>query len=108
VQYLLYLALMPAYLAKQWIKKALGRTTDQQTWREKMQAMFDMFSPLYQHRNTPEEAVQWFRQKGCTEVQVSYQEEYGFGVRGNRTSLPQRLGVRSEVARLSWTGIWRS
>ena len=95
VQYLLYLALMPPFLAKQWIKKAFGRPTGQLTWREKMQALFDMFSPIYQHRNTPEEAIQWFQQEGCADAQVSYLEQYGFGVRGNLTSPPHLLEVES-------------
>jgi ubiquinone/menaquinone biosynthesis C-methylase UbiE/uncharacterized protein YbaR (Trm112 family) len=83
LQYLLYLSLMPPFLLKQSVKKLLGCRQNQLTWREKMQALFDFFSPIYQHRHTPAEAVEWFRQEGFADSQVSYQERFGFGVRGN-------------------------
>jgi len=87
-QYLLYLSLMPVYVTKQWLKRILGRPGNQLTWREKMQGVFDMFSPIYRHTHTPEEAIEWFMQEGCADAQVSYREEYGFGVRGNLTLWP--------------------
>ena len=46
VQYLLYLTLMPPFLAKQWIKNAFGLTTNKLTWREKCRPCSICF-PLY-------------------------------------------------------------
>ena len=83
LQYALYLSLMPAFLLKQRTKILLGREKTRRTWREKMQALFDMFSPLYQNRHHEDEAVNWYSEEGFTNVAVSYQEAYGFGVRGD-------------------------
>jgi ubiquinone/menaquinone biosynthesis C-methylase UbiE len=83
LQYALYLSLMPAFLLKQRIEMLLGRAKNRRTWREKMQSLFDMFSPLYQNRHQEDEAVSWYCEEGFTNVAVSYQEEYGFGVRGD-------------------------
>jgi hypothetical protein len=86
VQYALYLSLMPAFLVKQRIKMLFGREKTPRTWREKMQSLFDMFSPLYQNRHEEEEALAWFRQSGFTNVAIAYQEQYGFGARGDRSA----------------------
>jgi len=98
VQYALYLSLMPAFLLKQKIKMLRGREKNPRTWREKMQSLFDMFSPLYQNRHTEEEAVQWFREAGFSNAAVAYQEEYGFGARGDRG---QELRSRLQEAKVS-------
>ncbi len=83
LQYVLYLSLMPAFLLKQRIEILTGRRRTRRTWREKMQALFDMFSPVYQNRHQEDEAVDWYSKEGFTNVAVSYQEAYGFGVRGD-------------------------
>jgi ubiquinone/menaquinone biosynthesis C-methylase UbiE/uncharacterized protein YbaR (Trm112 family) len=83
LQYVLYLSLMPAFLLKQRIKMLFGVEKSLRTWREKMQSLFDMFSPLYQNRHREDEAVNWFSEEGFTNVAVSYQEQYGFGARGD-------------------------
>jgi ubiquinone/menaquinone biosynthesis C-methylase UbiE/uncharacterized protein YbaR (Trm112 family) len=83
LQYALYLSLMPFFVMKQKIKMLLGVEKSRRTWREKMQSLFDMFSPLYQNRHREDEAVQWYSEEGFTNVAVSYQEQYGFGVRGD-------------------------
>jgi ubiquinone/menaquinone biosynthesis C-methylase UbiE/uncharacterized protein YbaR (Trm112 family) len=90
VQNLLYLSLMPPFILKQWFRRLLGHTSEQRTWREKMQNLFDMFSPIYRHTHTPQEAIEWLYQEGCADAQVSYREEYGFGVRGDLKASPQR------------------
>jgi ubiquinone/menaquinone biosynthesis C-methylase UbiE/uncharacterized protein YbaR (Trm112 family) len=82
-QYALYLSLMPPFLMKQRIKMLFGLEKSPRTWREKMQSLFDMFSPLYQNRHQEDEAVNWYSQQGFTNVAVSYQEAYGFGARGD-------------------------
>jgi ubiquinone/menaquinone biosynthesis C-methylase UbiE/uncharacterized protein YbaR (Trm112 family) len=85
IQYALYLSMMPAFLAKQWLKEMLGVQTDRRTWREKMQALFDFFSPVYQNRHTPEEVMRWYAEQGFAEVEVAYRGRWGFGVRGTAT-----------------------
>jgi ubiquinone/menaquinone biosynthesis C-methylase UbiE/uncharacterized protein YbaR (Trm112 family) len=88
LQYALYLSLMPAYLAKRRITTLLGVEKNPRTWREKMQSLFDMLSPVYENRHNEEEAVGWFRDSGFTNVTVAYQEQYGFGTRGDRGEEP--------------------
>jgi ubiquinone/menaquinone biosynthesis C-methylase UbiE/uncharacterized protein YbaR (Trm112 family) len=86
LQYILYLSLMPPFLAKQSIEKFLGINMTAQTWREKMQAMFDFFSPLYQNRHEESEVVEWFSAEGFSNVAVAYKEQYGFAARGDSPS----------------------
>jgi uncharacterized protein YbaR (Trm112 family)/ubiquinone/menaquinone biosynthesis C-methylase UbiE len=83
VQYLLYLSLMPAFLAKQAILRVLGLKHNPVTWREKMQDLFDMFSPIYQHRHDPSEVQEWFSHEGFSNIQVSNTGPWGFGVKGD-------------------------
>jgi hypothetical protein len=89
VQYYLYLSMMPAFLVKQWLEIALGRKKDRSTWREKMQALFDFFSPIYQNRHTGPEVLGWFKDHGFTHATVCYTGEYGFGARGDLPARPQ-------------------
>jgi ubiquinone/menaquinone biosynthesis C-methylase UbiE len=96
LQYILYLSLMPAFLVKQSIEKYLGINRAAQTWREKMQGMFDFFSPLYQNRHEESEVVEWFSAEGFSNVAVAYKEQYGFAVRGDR---PSSSKVPSEADR---------
>jgi ubiquinone/menaquinone biosynthesis C-methylase UbiE len=100
LQYALYLSLMPAFLVKQRIEMLLGKEKAPRTWREKMQSLFDMFSPLYQNRHEEEESLTWFRQSGFTNVAISYQERYGFGARGDRPAeqLPRLVTAGQEQA----------
>lgn len=107
VQYALYLSLMPAFLVKQRIKMLLGREKNPRTWREKMQSLFDMFSPLYQNRHEEQEAVRWFQDAGFANAAVAYTEEYGFGARGDRKDEPtKRFNVpgASQSERLAAAG----
>jgi ubiquinone/menaquinone biosynthesis C-methylase UbiE len=83
LQFGLYLSLMPAFLIKQRIATLLGKQTNQRTWREKMQSLFDMFSPIYQNRHEEAEALSWYLAERFENVDVAYQEEYGFAVRGD-------------------------
>jgi len=82
VQYWLYLALMPGFALKRGLSNLVGKKDDR-NYREKMQAMFDMFSPIYQNRHTEEEVIGWFKAAGFSNMVVSDIGPYGFGVRGD-------------------------
>jgi ubiquinone/menaquinone biosynthesis C-methylase UbiE/uncharacterized protein YbaR (Trm112 family) len=84
LQYYLYLSTLPIFFIKQSIEVALGKRPSPLTWREKMQALFDFFSPLYQHRHEPAEVSSWFSEQGFNNVVVCNIGEQGFGVRGDR------------------------
>jgi hypothetical protein len=84
------LSTLPAFFVKQSIERMLGKRPSPLTWREKMQAIFDFFSPLYQHRHEPAEVSSWFSQQGFKNVVVCNIGAQGFGVRGDR------VDVRSE------------
>jgi SAM-dependent methyltransferase len=86
IQRLLYLSVLPPFLLKQELDLLLGRKESRLTWREKVQDLVDFFSPVYQHRYSPEEIVEWFHEEGFDNVEVAYTEEYGFGVRGDLVS----------------------
>jgi ubiquinone/menaquinone biosynthesis C-methylase UbiE/uncharacterized protein YbaR (Trm112 family) len=83
VQYYLYLSTLPLFFVKQFIEVLLGKRPSPLTWREKMQALFDFFSPLYQHRHEPNEVRSWFAQEGFTNIVVCNIGSQGFGVRGD-------------------------
>ena len=87
LQYLLYLSTMPAFLVKQSIETMFGKIEAPRTWREKMQALFDFFSPRYQHRHEPTEASAWYSDAGFTNVVVCNVGPEGFGVRGDRSEV---------------------
>jgi ubiquinone/menaquinone biosynthesis C-methylase UbiE len=82
-QYALYLSWLPAFLIKQRIDILLKRRATLLTWREKMQAWFDFFSPIYQHRHTPAEIISWYQSEGFPDAAVAYREYEGFAVRGD-------------------------
>ncbi len=84
-QYYLYLSLMPIFLIKREMEVLTGRTEDRRTYREKMQNMFDMFSPIYFNRHRAEECMEWCKAEGFSDVCEAYHEKHGFGVRGNRS-----------------------
>lgn len=83
VQYHLYLSAMPLFLLKQEIEILLGKKRYRGTWREKMQDLFDFFSPIYQNRHTTAEVLQWYAKQGFANAEVAYKEEHGFAVRGD-------------------------
>lgn len=85
VQYYLYRSLIPLFLVKQKIEIMTGRKEkkDALIWREKMQALFDMFSPAYQNRHTQEEVIRWYGEEGFADIAVSDIGPYGFGLYGN-------------------------
>jgi hypothetical protein len=70
-------------LIKQRIDILLKRRATLLTWREKMQAWFDFFSPIYQHRHTPAEIISWYQSEGFPDAAVAYREYEGFAVRGD-------------------------
>ena len=86
-QHALYLSAMPLFLIKQSIELQLGRRRTRLTWREKMQALFDFFSPKYQHRYEPAEVWAWYEATGFDNVAVSNVGTEGFGVRGDRAAV---------------------
>ena len=83
IQYYTYLSLMPVFLIKQKIEKLAGLKKDILTWREKMQSLFDMFSPIYQNRHTYEEITEMFKKEGFTNINITDIDPYGFGVCGD-------------------------
>lgn len=83
IQYILYMLALPVFIFKRTITNLFGKEKNTITWREKMQNLTDMFSPLYQHRFSEEEIVEWYRELGFSNAQISYTEEYGFGARGD-------------------------
>ena len=82
VQYYVYLSVMPMFLVKRTLSNLLG-PGDNRTWREKMQALFDMFSPIYQNRHTHEEVKRWFLEERFTNATNSDIGAYGFGTYGD-------------------------
>lgn len=87
LQNLLYLSLMPLFLIKQGIGIARGTVKTPLTWREKMQGLVDMFSPIYQNRHRPEEVEEWYKAERFSDICVVDRGPYGFGVRGDLSSL---------------------
>ncbi len=82
-QYYLYLSMMPLFILKNRLGLLFGTNSNKRTWREKMQNMFDMFSPIYFNRHHSDEVVNWYRKAGFANVAVAYSETHGFGVRGD-------------------------
>jgi len=87
VQYFLYLLWTGAFLLKRRVSNLLTKTRDDRTWRERMQGFVDMFSPVYQHRHSEEEVLNWYKEIGFTCIEIGYREKYGFASRGDK---PQR------------------
>lgn len=82
----IYSSLIPAFLVKQEIEVRLGRKKNRGTGREKMQALFDFFSPIYQNRHTIEEVCGWFEEEGFTNINVRDRGDYGFATHGDLAS----------------------
>lgn len=82
LQHLLYISMMGPFLTKQMINRLYGRNPHR-TWHEKMQNLFDTFSPVHQHRHTEAEVLRWFSEEGFVGAEVAYKEHFGFGARGN-------------------------
>jgi ubiquinone/menaquinone biosynthesis C-methylase UbiE/uncharacterized protein YbaR (Trm112 family) len=99
-QYMIYLTWTVLFVIKQKIFNIFVVTKDDRTWQEKMQDFIDMFSPIYQHRHTEEEVLAWYEELGFMNVDLSYQEKYGFGARGDKrrqinVSTPLNSGTSS-------------
>lgn len=84
VQYYMYLMLIPSFLLKQRIELLFGTKENVLNWREKMQALFDMFSPIYQNRHTTDEIIAWYSSEGFSNIVISDKGPYGFGVHGDK------------------------
>jgi ubiquinone/menaquinone biosynthesis C-methylase UbiE/uncharacterized protein YbaR (Trm112 family) len=84
LQHALYLTVIPLYILKRSVLNLFRTEKNRTTWREKMQDLTDAFSPIYQHRYSEEEIVNWFNDAGFAHVDVAYQEQYGFAVRGDK------------------------
>lgn len=84
LQYWLYLSLMPLFVVQQKLRNLFRSPKDTSTWREKMQALVDFFSPVYQNRHTEEEVLGWFNSRSFVQEAISYHQEFGFGARGDR------------------------
>src|SRR5438445_9156322 len=94
LQHYLYLSALPFFFVKQSIERILGKRPSPLTWREKMQALFDFFSPLYQHRHEPAEVSSWFVDQGFKNVVVCNIGSQGFGVRGDRVEVrPEEVEI---------------
>lgn len=87
LQHYLYLSMLPFFFVKQSFERMLGKRPSPLTWREKMQALFDFFSPLYQHRHAPAEVSSWFAEQGFANIVVCNIGSQGFGVRGDRANV---------------------
>jgi len=84
MQEMVYLAMIPPFLIKRSFGNLFRKAKDTRTWREKMQGFVDHFSPMYMNRHSEAEATQWFKENEFGEVTVSYTEQYGFAIRGDR------------------------
>jgi 2-polyprenyl-3-methyl-5-hydroxy-6-metoxy-1,4-benzoquinol methylase len=82
-QHRLFLAAMPLYILKREVGRVFGSKITAVTWREKMQDLIDMFSPVCQHRFTSEEILKWYGDSELVNARVAYRETYGFAVRGD-------------------------
>lgn len=85
VQRLIYLMMILPFVVKRDVGNLFRKKKDDRTWREKMQAFVDMFSPVYQNRHSEEEALSWFTEEGFVNCVIPYQEEYGFSARGDKS-----------------------
>jgi 2-polyprenyl-3-methyl-5-hydroxy-6-metoxy-1,4-benzoquinol methylase len=83
LQYYIFLSTMPVFLMKQKMENILGYRNDLLTGGEKMQALFDMFSPIYQNRHTHEEIIELYKEEGFKNMKISDLGPYGFGVYGD-------------------------
>jgi len=82
-QYYFYLCFIPFFIMKQHLEYMAGKKKEKYTWREKMQGLFDMFSPIYQNRHTHSEVIEWYKENGFANIKVSDIGPYGFGVFGD-------------------------
>jgi SAM-dependent methyltransferase/uncharacterized protein YbaR (Trm112 family) len=83
LQYAIYLTAIVPFVIKRDVTNLLKHKKEDQTWREKMQAFVDMFSPVYQNRHTEEEVLSWYEAEGFVNCCIAYQEAYGFSARGD-------------------------
>jgi ubiquinone/menaquinone biosynthesis C-methylase UbiE/uncharacterized protein YbaR (Trm112 family) len=83
LQHAIYLTMIIPFIVKREASNLVKKNRDTRTWREKMQAFVDMFSPVYQNRHSEEEILEWFSAEGFVDYAIGYQEEYGFSARGD-------------------------
>lgn len=84
IQLALYLAAIPFYALKRGARNLIRGDHNVTTWREKVQDLTDMFSPMYQHRFPEEEIIKWFEHADFEHTKLAYQEQYGFAIRGDK------------------------
>jgi ubiquinone/menaquinone biosynthesis C-methylase UbiE/uncharacterized protein YbaR (Trm112 family) len=83
LQYAIYLTMIVPFIIEREVCNLLRKKKDDRTWREKMQAFVDMFSPVYQNRHSEDETLRWFSEDGFVNCAIGYQEAYGFCARGD-------------------------
>lgn len=85
VQRGLYWSWIPFFLVKQECDILTGRLerANRRTAKEKMQALFDAFSPIFQHKHTYEEVEQWYQDEGFINFKISEKGLWGFGAYGD-------------------------
>jgi ubiquinone/menaquinone biosynthesis C-methylase UbiE len=84
--FILY-CLVPPFLIKQELEVRAGIKKGRAKWKEKLIDLHDNFSPRYNHRHTPEEVIEWFKEIRFTNITISdTREKYGFGIFGDKTS----------------------
>ncbi|MFZ2446290.1 MAG: methyltransferase domain-containing protein [Syntrophobacteraceae bacterium] len=86
-QYYIFLSFIPGFLLKQQIEYLSGNRPDKLKVREKLQSLFDFYSPVYQNRHTFEEVVGWFEKEGFNDIKISDVGSCGFGVKGDLANL---------------------
>lgn len=64
------------------LRRAMGRARpgDEMTWRELMVILFDIYTPRYRWEHTPAQLAGWYRDLGLTDVALTEEREWGFGV----------------------------
>jgi ubiquinone/menaquinone biosynthesis C-methylase UbiE/uncharacterized protein YbaR (Trm112 family) len=97
LQHAIYLTMIVPFVIKRDVTNLFKQKKDDRTWREKMQAFVDMFSPIYQNRHDEEEVLSWYRAEGFVNACIAYQEAYGFSARGD---VPQSGLARKAVQSL--------
>lgn len=83
VQHAIFLSAMPVYLLKRVVSNLFRTSKNTTTWREKMQDLTDMFSPVYQHRFSHEQILKWYEEEGLVNAKIAYSERYGFAATGD-------------------------
>ena len=85
----LYRCLLVPFFLKKVLLNPFRSKKEDRNFREKMQNLVDTLSPVHANRHDEAEALEWFKSAGLDNVEVSYHDLYGFGVRGDA---PVRVG----------------